>query len=107
MNVKSIDEARYGNGKWDLSVPGIRAINGSGVSSYVVQKDEDMRIDLVMKSMYDDDYILSDIDIILYINDIDNPLNIREGMVLYYPASELLDDYRLYEEEVVVNNKKN
>jgi len=105
MNVKSIDVARYGNGKWDLSVPGIRAINGSAVSSYVVQKDEDMRIDLVMKSMYDDNYILSDIDIILYINDIDNPLNIREGMVLYYPSSESLDNFRFYEEEVVVNNK--
>jgi len=105
MSIKSIDGVNYENGKWDLSVPGIRGINGSEVSSYVVQKDEDMRIDLVMKSIYDEGYDLSDIDIILYINDIDNPLNIREGMVLYYPDIESLDDYRFYQEEVVVNNK--
>jgi hypothetical protein len=105
MNIKSIDSARYGNGKWDLSVPGIRGINGSEVSSYIVQKDEDMRIDLVMKSIYDESYDLSDIDIILYINDIDNPLNIREGMVLYYPPSESLDDFRYYEIGNVASNK--
>jgi len=104
MNIKSIDDARYGNGKWDLSFPGISNIN-SAVSSYTVQKDEDMRIDLVMKSIYDNNYILSDIDIILYINNIDNPLNIREGMVLYYTSEESLDNYRLGEEEAVSKNK--
>jgi hypothetical protein len=98
MSIKSIDDARYENGKWDLSVPGIRNIN-SDVSLYTVQKDEDMRIDLVMKSMYDYS-ILSDIDIILYINNIDNPLNIREGMVLYYPSEESLENYRLGEEVI-------
>lgn len=98
MSIKSIDEARYGNGKWDLSFPGISNIN-SDVSLYTVQKDEDMRIDLVMQSMYDYS-ILSDIDIILYINNIDNPLNIREGMVLYYPREESLENYRLGEEVI-------
>ena len=105
MNIKSIDGVKYENRKWDLSVPGIRGINGSEVSSYVVQKDEDMRIDLVMKSIYNSGYNLSNIDIILYINDIDNPLNIREGMILYYPEEEDFDNYRFYQEEVVVNNK--
>lgn len=98
MNIKSIDGARYVNGKWDLSFPGISNIN-SNVSTYTVQKDEDMRIDLVMKSIYDYS-ILSDIDIILYINNIDNPLNIREGMVLYYPSEESLTNYRLGDEVI-------
>ena len=105
MNIISISSARYGNGKWDLSVPGINGINGSEVYSYTVQKDEDMRIDLVMKSIYEDSYSLSDIDIILYINDIDNPLNIREGMVLYYPGLESLENYRFSEDEIIVDNK--
>ena len=105
MNIKSISSARYGNGKWDLSVPGIKGINGSEVSSYTVQKDEDMRIDLVMKSIYDDSYSLSDIDIILYINDIENPLNIREGMVLYYTDLESLENYRFLEEVIIIDNK--
>lgn len=105
MDIKSISSARYGNGKWDLSVPGIKGINGSEVSSYTVQKDEDMRIDLVMKSIYDDSYSLSDIDIILYINDIENPLNIREGMVLYYTDLESLENYRFLEEVIIIDNK--
>ena len=105
MNIISISSARYGNGKWDLSVPGIKGIDGSEVSSYTVQKDEDMRIDLVMKSIYDDSYSLSDIDIILYINDIENPLNIREGMVLYYPDLGSLENYRFSEEVIIIDNK--
>ena len=43
---------------------------------YEVQKGEEMRIDLVCQSIYGSlDYI----DIILNANNIDNPLNIKEG----------------------------
>ena len=56
-----------------------------------------MRIDLVMMSIYDDPYLLKDLDVILYINDIDNPLNIREGMLIYYPDIESLLSFRYYE----------
>jgi hypothetical protein len=105
MNIKSIDNAGYMNGKWDLSTPMINK-NEFSLKSYVVQKKEDMRIDLVMKSIYEDDTdSFKNIDVILYINNIDNPLNIREGMVLYYPEMDDLDSYRFNEEEVVVDKK--
>jgi len=39
------------------------------------------------------------LDIILYINVIDNPLNIREGMLIYYPERENLLNYRYYEND--------
>jgi hypothetical protein len=32
---------------------------------------------------------LHDVDIILYINNIDNPLSIKEGMLLRYPPMEI------------------
>ena len=63
--------------------------------TYVVQRGEEMRLDTVMLSMYNNDpYTLKDSDIILFINGIDNPLNIFEGDTLYYPAQEALESYR-------------
>lgn len=98
MNIKSLSNVRWVNQKWDLTVPSFK-FPSTVLDAYEVQKGEDMRIDLVMKSIYDDVYTFSDIDVILYINGIDNPLNIREGMVLYYPPSESFEEYRYYESE--------
>ena len=97
MNIKSFDDIRWTNNKWNLNVPSFKMIQPS-LASYTVQRGEDMRIDLVMKSIYDDIYNFKDIDILLYINNIDNPLNIREGMILYYPESSAFEGYRFYEE---------
>jgi hypothetical protein len=37
---------------------------------------------------------LHDVDIILYINNIDNPLSIKEGMLLRYPPIGDMDKFR-------------
>lgn len=103
-NIKSIVETRWVNRKWDLNVPSFR-LTSAKLDSYTVQRGEDMRIDLVMKSIYDDIYTFNEVDIILHINHIDNPLNIREGMIIYYPQSETLDDFRYYEDGDVASNK--
>jgi hypothetical protein len=65
------------------------------MNEYIVQKGEDMRIDLVMLSMYEDPSVLEDMDIICFINDIDNPLNIFPGQKIYYPPIAQLDSYRI------------
>lgn len=104
MDIKSLSEVRWIDRKWDLTEPSIKMLD-SDLESYTVQRDEDMRIDLVMKSIYDDIYTFSDIDIILYINNIDNPLNIREGMVIYHPDPSLLAEFRFYEEVTPANSK--
>jgi hypothetical protein len=65
------------------------------LNKYIVQRGEEMRIDLVMLSMYNEDtLVLPDIDVILFINGIDNPLNIFVGDVLYYPPQSALSSYR-------------
>jgi hypothetical protein len=97
MNIKSFDDIRWANNKWDLNVPSFKMIQPA-LASYTVQRGEDMRIDLVMKSIYDNLYNLKDVDILLYINNIDNPINIREGMILYYPDPSSFEGYRFYEE---------
>ena len=57
---------------------------------YEVKKYEEMRIDIIFQSIYGFEanevgLYLENIDIILLINDIDNPLNIKEGMIIKYP----------------------
>lgn len=104
MNIKSLVETKFitnsidGWDRWDIFMPSfLNVINENKLSVYEVQKGEDMRIDLVMDSIYDDDYTLSDLDVILYINGIDNPLNIREGMLIYFPQQETLEEFRYYD----------
>ena len=68
------------------------------LQTYTVQKGEEMRLDMVIESIYGDLFYYKDADIILYINGIDNPLNIREGQVILYPPVGDLDSFRYSEE---------
>lgn len=53
---------------------------------FTVTKENEMRIDLISNQLYGTtDYI----DVILNINNIDNPLNIKEGTVLIYPRDNV------------------
>lgn len=62
---------------------------------YMVQQGEEMRIDLVCKSIYNN---MDNIDVILYCNHIDNPLNILEGAIIFYPDQKDVAKFR-YEEQ--------
>lgn len=72
--------------------------------TFEVRQEHEMRIDLIFKEMYQIDVvgpeIMNDIDVILHINGIMNPLNIKRGMILYYPEYGNLQNYRLTDEFV-------
>jgi len=64
--------------------------NDSDFLRHEVTRDEEMRIDLIFQNIYELEpnsvgLYLEDIDVLLAINNIDNPLNIRKGMIIYYP----------------------
>lgn len=86
---------------WNLFRPVFGKYNSTiPLSSYKVEKWEEMRIDLVMMNMYDDVYQLQNIDVLLFINNISNPLNIKEGDVLVYPVNPNdFDSYRIQLED--------
>lgn len=74
------------------------------VYDFEVQDYEEMRIDLVMQRMYNLEpqeigLYLKHIDVILSINNIDNPLNIKKGMILKYPSLGTLDEFRYVEDQ--------
>ena len=59
--------------------------------SYTVNESDEMRIDLILQNIYELDNIdMTDfyqhIDVLLALNNIDNPLNIRRGTILLYPT---------------------
>ena len=99
MNIMSLESLKYNTYTklYNFYYPVLAYVDTNidkSLGMYVVQKGEEMRIDLVMMSIYDDVSVLKNIDVLLFINNIDNPLNIMEGDVIYYTPIEVLDSYR-------------
>lgn len=106
MDIKSISETKYEDGRYEIETPSFFYNNNIKLYSYVVQKGEEMRIDLVMESIYGDGYQFENLDVILYINGIDNPLNIAEGSTILYPGINDIDYFRYYQSGNSTENKK-
>lgn len=96
MDIVSLSQLKYGQISKSFSIlePKLAYISTDILDYYIVQKGEEMRIDLVMMSIYEDSSTLKDIDVILFVNNIDNPLNICVDDVIYYPPYESLSSYR-------------
>lgn len=115
MNVKVLWEVvkpdKFQGGLMDLFEPCMYLNPTVPLSEYEVKRGEDMRIDLILQNMYNLDpaivgNYLQHIDILLYINNIDNPLNITEGMILRYPTqSDRFDEFRLVEDDFKTKTK--
>ena len=96
MDITSLTELTpSSNGYYEMIEPHLIFRDDIALYTYEVQKFEEMRIDSVMMSIYNDVLLLPNADIILYLNGIDNPLNIMEGDILYYPESSKFDLFRL------------
>lgn len=97
MNIKSLSELKYNTDSkmYNLYNPDLYFLQ-MNLYEYTVQKEEEMRMDLIMMSIYDDKYTLQDLDVILFINGIDNPLNVSVGNVIYYPELSKIDSFRYY-----------
>ncbi len=101
MNIESLNNLKYDRETelFNLFEPSFTFLTNIELSEYTITRDDEMRIDIIFKNIYQIDpsmliNYLGDIDIILYINGIDNPLNIKEGFVLRYPAIGLLPSFR-------------
>jgi len=77
-------------GLFDLFTSAFIYKAGINLSEYTVEKGLEMRLDLIFQKIYNLEsnevgLYLGDMDVICFINNIDNPLNIREGVVIKYP----------------------
>tara|TARA_X000000368_G_scaffold130840_1_gene102795 strand:+ start:1712 stop:2203 length:492 start_codon:yes stop_codon:yes gene_type:complete len=97
MNIKSLENIKFDEVSKTYNIQDPSLFNNLSVElfTYEVQMGETMRPDLIMKSIYRNNIdILENWDVILHINGIENPLNVKEGMTLFYPNSSELDKFR-------------
>ena len=108
MNIKSLNEAKFNTNTqtYRLLNPSFVYTSGVYLNPYVVNRDREMRPDLIMNDMYGYDN-LGDLDVILYINGVDNPLNIPVGTVLYYPDINDMDSFRFAPKDDTFSSNKN
>lgn len=105
-------EQKESGGLLNLFRPTIKYETNEEVTydTYVVQSEDEMRIDLIFQKCYellptDVGNYLEHIDVLLTLNDIDNPLNIQAGMIIKYPELGSLDSFR-FEQDEESNAKK-
>jgi len=53
---------------------------------YLVQRDEEMRMDIICQNIYGN---TNYVDILCNVNNIDNPLNIKEGTLILFPINNV------------------
>jgi hypothetical protein len=97
MNIKSLENIKFNEVSKTYNIQDPSLFNNLSVElfPYEVQMDETMRPDLIMKSIYRNNIdVLENWDVIIHINGIENPLNVKEGMTLFYPNSSELDKFR-------------
>lgn len=102
MEITTFDSIKRQNGTslYNLFDPNLEYNTNVSIAVYEVKEEEFMRPDLLMKSLYDTDDT-KNLDIILYINNIDNPLSILPKMMLYYPIN--VDDFYKFRYDLPVN----
>jgi len=108
MNISTLSESIKTNndqdGLFDLFEQFIVFRTDIPLYDFEVQDLEEMRIDLIFQRMYDFEpnevgLYLKSIDVLLFINQIHNPLNIKKGMILKYPEFGDLGKYSYVEDE--------
>jgi hypothetical protein len=95
MKIDDIDKLKRSSNDnlYDLTKLTFRStFEDLNFGEYKIQKGEEMRIDLICQSIYGNiDYV----DIILNINNISNPLNVKEGTIIIYPTADSITELRI------------
>jgi hypothetical protein len=110
MDIEYFNLVKYSKvlGRYALETPS-HVYENLILEEYIVKEHEEMRFDLIIESMYETKLYYEYLDIILYINNIDNPLNVQSGQKILYPPKDDLDSYRMViqKTEILGDNNKN
>lgn len=98
MEIEDINKLKKVDGLYDISQATFQYVNDVPLFEYIVQMGEEMRMDLVCSSIYKNKNIKY-IDILCSINNIDNPLNVKVGETIIYPAESDIIQFR-YEDQI-------
>lgn len=102
FGISSLSRDQKQNNLYDLFIKTYEENPNIPFGQYTVKMEDTMRIDLICQKIYNN---TEHLDFLLDYNSIDNPLNIKEGDVLYYVSAELIDQFTS-EEPIQEENKK-
>ena len=77
---------------YNLFEPTFKSREGFEMQKYLVSKSDEMRMDVICNEIYGS---TDEVDVLLSINEIDNPLNVKEGDVIMFVTYETLQEYRV------------
>jgi len=105
MEIYDIDKLKRNidGGLYDLTQATFQYVDDIPLYEYIVQAGEEMRIDLICESIYQNKNIKY-IDILCNINNIDNPLNVKVGQSIIYPDEANIGRFR-YEDPINRGNE--
>ena len=103
MKIYDIDELKSTNGFHDLTQTtfnyNIDVFNES-TRQYFVRRGEEKRIDLISDTLYQN---VDNVDILCSYNNIDNPLNFKEGELIIYPDYSDIINLRYVDPDLLEN----
>jgi hypothetical protein len=94
FDIDSLRRDEKQDGLFDLFEPTFQNLSGYQQSNYVVGPETMMRMDLICNELYKN---VDNVDFLLNLNDIDNPLNIMEKDNIFYTGINVIPDFRLNE----------
>lgn len=101
MNIYDLDILQNLEGDYDLNQITFTGNLSIEQFVYVVDRSEEMRIDLICNSIYGD---IDEVGFLLYYNNIDNPLNIKYGDIIRYVAQDFIGLFKVASDERTSKN---
>lgn len=71
-------------------------------TEYLVQKSDEMRLDQICFNIYGN---TENIGFLMNFNNIDNPLNVKEGDIIYYVSEDLINLFKLQDSTTNSSNE--
>jgi len=103
FGISSLTRDQKQNNLYDLFIKTYEENPNIPFGQYTVKMEDTMRIDLICQKIYN---TTEHLDFLLNYNSIDNPLNVKEGDVIYYVSAELIDSFTSEEPTQEENRKK-
>lgn len=97
FDIRTIKKDKEQGELFNFFTPTFLMLNSFEQEVLIVGKESQMRPDLICNEIYKG---IDEIDFLMSLNDIDNPLNIMENDLIYFTAYGAIDSFRIKEAEV-------
>ena len=97
FDIKTLKKDKKQGGLYNFFTPTFLMLNSFEQQVLIVGKESQMRPDLICNELYQR---VDQIDFLMSLNDIDNPLNIMENDLIYFTSYSAIDSFRIKDSEI-------